>query len=155
VAIPIKESFEVGASVEQVWDYFSDPIHVVPCLPGAEILSSLEDNAYEGRVNVQVGPVRAQFAGIVRVLEIDAARHTMTLSARGTQEGAAGRAEATVNFGLESRGPASTQVRIEAEVSISGKLAQMGGGMIQTVARQLFRKFADCARREILARAGG
>jgi len=152
VAIPIEESFEVGAPIERVWEYFSDPPRVVPCIPGAELTGVVDANTYEGRVSVQVGPIRAQFAGTVNIRELDAARHSMTLSARGLQKGAAGRAEATVNFALESEGASATRVSIRAEVSLVGKLAQLGGGMIQTVSRQLFRKFADCARSEILAK---
>lgn len=151
MAIPIEDSFEVGAPIQRVWEYFSDPPRVVPCIPGAELLTVVDANTYEGRVSVQVGPIRAQFDGTVTIRELDAERHSMTLSARGMQKGAAGRAEATVNFSLESEGASATRVRIRAEVSIVGKLAQLGGGMIQTVSRQLFRKFADCARREILA----
>jgi carbon monoxide dehydrogenase subunit G len=151
VAIPIEDSFEVEAPIERVWAYFSDPPQVVPCIPGAELSEVLDGNSYAGRVSLQVGPIRAQFDGTVNIRELDAERHSMTLSARGMQQGAAGRAEATLNFGLEPWGAATTRVHIRAEVSIVGKLAQLGGGMIQTVSRQLFRKFADCARQQILA----
>lgn len=153
--IPIEESFEVAAPIGRVWEYFRDPPRVVPCIPGAELTAVVDANTYEGRVSVQVGPIRAQFAGTVNILELDDERFRMTLSARGLQQGAVGRAEAKVRFGLESVDDGTTRVGIRAEVSIAGKLAQLGGGMIQTVSRQLFRKFADCARREIMAEGSG
>ena len=40
--IPIEERFEVIAPVERVWDYFSNPSQVVPCLPGAELLDGFQ-----------------------------------------------------------------------------------------------------------------
>lgn len=150
MAIPIEERFEVAAPLEQVWGYFQDPPQVVPCIPGAELVGVVDDTTYEGRVKVQVGPVRAQFLGTVAIEAIDAEAHTMTLAARGTQQGAAGRAEAEVRFACRALGDTDTEVSIKASVSIAGKLAQLGGGMIQSVARQIFRKFADCAQREIL-----
>ena len=66
-----------------------------------------------------------------------------------------GRAEAQVGFGLQSLGETSTEVTIDANVSITGKLAQLGGGMIQTVSRQIFRKFADCVQKEFAAEGAG
>jgi carbon monoxide dehydrogenase subunit G len=155
VAIPIEERFEVAAPIEQVWAYFQDPPQVVPCIPGAELVGSAEENTYEGKVSFQVGPVRAQFKGEVRIESIDAQTHTMSLIARGMQQGAPGRAEAQVQFELQPLGDTSTEVSIKADISIAGKLAQLGGGMIQSVSRQIFRKFADCARQEILGSKPG
>ena len=56
----------------------------------------------------------------------------------------------SLQFGLQSLDEQRTEVVVKADVSIAGKLAQMGGGMIQNVSRQIFRKFAECARKEIL-----
>jgi carbon monoxide dehydrogenase subunit G len=134
VAIPIEERFEVAAPIEQVWAYFQDPPQVVPCIPGAELVGSAEENTYEGKVSFQVA---------------------MSLIARGMQQGAPGRAEAQVQFELQPLGDTSTEVSIKADISIAGKLAQLGGGMIQSVSRQIFRKFADCARQEILGSKPG
>jgi carbon monoxide dehydrogenase subunit G len=150
VAIPIEERFEVAAPIEQVWDYFKDPPQVVPCIPGAELIKAVDETTYEGAVGLQVGPVRAKFRGTVIIENVDAEKRTMALVARGTQQGAQGRAEAQVQFGLQSLDEQRTEVIVKADVSIAGKLAQMGGGMIQNVSRQIFRKFAECARNEIL-----
>lgn len=150
MAIPIEERFEVAAPIEQVWAYFSDPPQVVPCIPGAELVKAVDETTYEGTVGLQVGPVRAKFRGTVLIESMDADKRTMTLVARGTQQGAQGRAEAQVQFGLQSLDEQRTEVMVRADVSIAGKLAQMGGGMIQSVSRQIFRKFAECARSEIL-----
>ena len=150
MAIPIEESFEVAAPIEQVWSYFQDPPQVVPCIPGAELVGVMGDNAYEGIMKFQLGPVRAQFKGTITIDEIDPQAHVMTLTARGIQLGAVGQAEAQVRFACLSLGDSSSEIGIEASVSIAGKLAQLGGGMIQSVARQLFRDFAVCAQQEIL-----
>lgn len=152
MAITVKEQFEVDVPVEEAWAYFEDPPRVVPCLPGAELDKVVDDNTYQGKIGLQVGPVRAQFDGTVHIEEKDPEAHKMTLVARGTQQGAAGRAEAHVDFKLVSSGESTTEVTVEAEVSISGRLAQLGGGMFQTVSRQLFRKFADCVHEEISAK---
>lgn len=151
MAISVKERFEVTAPIAEVWAYFDDPPQVVPCLPGAELVKAIDENTYEGRVSFQVGPVRAQFAGTVKIENRDPAQHAITLAAKGTQQGAIGRAEAQVSFGLQAVDETLTEVTIDADVSITGKLAQLGGGMIQTVSRQIFRKFADCVQKEFVA----
>jgi carbon monoxide dehydrogenase subunit G len=150
VAIPIEESFQVAAPIEQVWSYFQDPPQVVPCIPGAELVGVLGEKAYEGIMKFQLGPVRAQFKGTITIDEIDAQAHLMALTARGIQLGAVGQAEAQVQFTCLSLSEQCTEIGIKANVSIAGKLAQLGGGMIQSVARQLFREFAECAQHEIL-----
>jgi carbon monoxide dehydrogenase subunit G len=150
VAIPIEESFQVAAPIEQVWSYFQDPPQVVPCIPGAELVGVLGEKAYEGIMKFQLGPVRAQFKGTITIDEIDAQAHRMALTAHGIQLGAVGQAEAQVQFTCLSLNEQCTEIGIEANVSIAGKLAQLGGGMIQSVARQLFREFAECAQHEIL-----
>ena len=155
MAIAIEERFVVEAPVEQVWAYFEDLPRVVPCLPGAELVRVVDDSTYEGKVGLRVGPVRAQFLGTVHIESVDPEARTMALVARGTQQGAAGRAEAQVAFQLQPASEGSTEVTVNADVSISGKLAQLGGGMIQSVSRQLFRKFADCVREEILVGNAG
>jgi len=150
VAIPIEESFEVAAAIEQVWSYFQDPPQVVPCIPGAELVGVLDEKSYEGIMKFQLGPVRAKFKGTITIDEIDPQAHVMTLTARGIQLGAVGQAEAQVRFACLSLDDRRTEIGIQANVSIAGKLAQLGGGMIQSVARQLFREFAECAQHEIL-----
>ncbi len=151
MAIPIEERFEVAAPIEQVWAYFADPPRVAPCLPGAQLVEIVDDHTYRGRVQVRVGPVTAQYEGTVTIDQIDAAQRTITLIARGDQKNMVGRVEAQIVFTLQSLAADNTEVTLKAEVSIAGRLAQMGSGMIQTVSKQIFRKFAACARHEILA----
>jgi carbon monoxide dehydrogenase subunit G len=70
--------------------------------------------------------------------------------AHGDQQGTTGRAHARIRYHLRPLAEARTEIILHAEVSIAGRLARLGGGMIQAVARQLLRKFAECAERDIL-----
>jgi len=151
VAIPIEERFEVPAPIEQVWDYFSNLPQVAPCLPGAELIEIIDKKTYKGRVQVRVGQIRAKYQGTVVVEKVDRQHWSMTLVARGDQQGVVGRAEARIAFALQSLAADKTEVSVQVELSLAGRLAQLGGGLIQTVSRQLFRKFAECMQSEILA----
>ena len=149
--IPIEERFEVIAPVERVWDYFSNPSQVVPCLPGAELLDVVDAMNYKGQVQIRVGQITAQYQGTVVVEKMDQQNWSMTLVARGDQKGNAGRAEARIDFSLSPLAKGGTQVVVRAEVSIAGRLAQLGSGMIQIVSKQLFRKFVECVQNEMQA----
>ncbi len=150
MAIPIDLQFEIDAPIELVWAYFQDPPRVANCLPGAELTRILDEKTYEGKVRVQVGPVVAQYKGKVIIEHSDPTTYMEEMVAHGDQQGAVGRVQARFRFNLRPLGQARTKIILHAEVSIAGRLAQLGGGMIQAVARQLLRKFAECAEREIL-----
>ncbi|MCH8094011.1 MAG: carbon monoxide dehydrogenase [Chloroflexi bacterium] len=150
MAIPIDLQFEIDAPIGLVWTYFQDPPRVAPCLPGAELTRVLDEKTYEGQVRVQVGPVVAQYAGKLIIERLDPTAHVVEMVARGDQQGATGRAQARIRYQLRPLAESRTEIIVHAEVSIAGHLAKLGGGMIQAVARQLFRKFAECVERDIL-----
>ena len=135
--------------MERVWDYFQDLPRVARCLPGAELTQVVDEQTYEGRVRFRVGPVSAQFQGTVVVERMDPAARTAEMVARGDQQGAPGRAEARLTFSLQPVGEARTEVHYRAQVTIAGALARVGGGVFQTVAKQLMHKFAACVQIEL------
>ncbi len=149
--IPIEERFEVIAPVEQVWDYFSNPSQVVPCLPGAELLEVVDAMSYKGQVRIRVGQIAAHYQGNIVIEKMDQQNWAMSLVARGNQKGSVGRAEARIDVALRSLAEDGTEVIVRAELSIAGRLAQLGSGLIQTVSQQLFRKFVECVQIELQA----
>jgi uncharacterized protein len=153
VTIPVQERFLIQAPIEKVWAYFENPPQVVPCLPGAELLEVVDETAFRGQVRLQVGPVAAHYDGTVTIEKIDEQQKSMALVARGDQKGMVGHAEAHITFSLRPMGPAETEVVIDAELALAGRLAQFGGAMIQMVSRQLFRKFGHCVRQALTAEA--
>ena len=151
--IRIEERFQVEAPRAQVWAYFSDPMQVAPCLPGATITEVVDERTYKGHVQIQVGPIAAQYQGVMEIETMDAAAGTLVMAVRAAQIGAVGRAEGRITCQVapaEHEG-AVTDVAVRAELQVTGRLMQLAGGLIGTVARQVFGQFAACARRSILA----
>ena len=149
MAFKIEESFEVQAPVERVWEYLIDPARVAVCLPGAELLESRDDGSYLGAVKVKVGPVAMSYKGIVKFTERDEQGRVVRLVGEGREAGGGGSARLTMLsriVALENRG---SQVTVEAEVDLVGKIVQFGRGMIEEVSRQLFRQFAACAKQQL------
>jgi carbon monoxide dehydrogenase subunit G len=77
-----------------------DVPRIAPCLPGAELLEALPDNAYKGKVSVRLGPVSLAFTGTAKFEEIDAVARTARLKAQGADQKGRGSAAAKVVFAL-------------------------------------------------------
>ena len=149
MAFKIEESFEVQAPVERVWEYLIDPARVAVCLPGAELLESRDDGSYLGAVKVKVGPVAMSYKGTVKFTERDEQARVVRLVGEGREAGGGGSAKLTMLSRIVALENHGSQVTVEAEVDLVGKIVQFGRGMIEQVSRQLFRQFAACAKQQL------
>ena len=145
----IEEAFEVQAPVQRVWEYLIDPSRVAVCLPGAELLESRDDGSYLGAVKVKVGPVAMSYKGVVKFTERDEQAWVARLVGEGREAGGAGSAKLTMLSKITALANGGSQVRVEAEVDLVGKIVQFGRGMIEEVSRQLFRQFAACVKQHL------
>ena len=149
MAFRIEETFRIDAPLDRVWRYIIDPHRVVSCLPGAELTGDEGERTYLGRVRVKVGPVTASYAGRAQLAEVDEARHSVRLTGEGRESGGAGSARLTMRSHLVRMPDGATEIRVEADIDVAGKIVQFGRGMIEGVSRQLFRQFAECVRAEL------
>ena len=149
MAFKFEETFQVQAPIDRVWRYLADPRRIVVCLPGAAITSVESDRVFHGTVKAKVGPVTVTYTGRAELTELDESAHVVRLSAEGRESGGPGSAKLRMTSRVTARDDDSSEVRVEAEVDIAGKIMQFGRGMIDVVAKQLFRQFAECARAEL------
>ena len=155
MAFRIEETFQVDAPFAVVWNYLIDARQVVRCIPGAELTGSESDRVFLGTVKVKVGPVTASYAGRATLTEIDEAARRVRMTGEGRESGGAGSAKLSMTSRLAGLPEGRTEVRVEADVDVAGKLVQFGRGMIEQVSKQLFRQFAECVRGELAGRATG
>lgn len=146
----IENSFEVPASVEQVWSFLLDVERVVPCMPGAEVTETIDDSNWKGNVTVKLGPMSLNFAGNVTIVERDDATHRAVLKASGREQRGKGAATATVTSILESL-EGGTRVRVLQDLSVQGQAAQFSRGMMQDVSAKLTQQFADNMKQSMSA----
>ena len=155
MAFRIEETFQVDAPLPVVWSYLVDPKQVVRCIPGAELTGSESDRVFLGTVKVKVGPVTAGYAGRATLTEVDEAARRVRMTGEGRESSGAGSAKLSMTSRLADLPGGRTEIRVEADIDVAGKLVQFGRGMIDQVSKQLFRQFADCVRAEMAARATG
>jgi carbon monoxide dehydrogenase subunit G len=152
----MEQSFEVDAPVEQVWTALIDLEKVAPCLPGASITGHDDDGTYHGEFQVKLGPTTASYRGTIKIQEADAANHTATLAARGSDKRGQGGASATIVNSLSATESGGTRVDAVTDFTITGRLASFGrGGMIQDISNRLMKDFAACLQQRLTAEPAG
>jgi carbon monoxide dehydrogenase subunit G len=151
MAFKIEERFQVKAPIDRVWRYLIDPKQVVTCLPGAELTEVVDERTYHGNVKVKVGPVTVSYAGRAHLEEVDAAARRVRMAGEGREKGGAGAARMTMESRIAPLPDGGTEVVVEADLDVAGRIVQFGRGMIGQVAHQLFQQFAECARQTLEA----
>jgi carbon monoxide dehydrogenase subunit G len=151
LAMQIKNSFEVPLPPAETWAVLMDVPRIAPCMPGAELLETIDERTHKGKVSVKLGPVALSFTGTATFEEIDSTAHRALLKAQGSDTKGRGRAEANVTFNVEPA-PGGSQVNVVTDVVLSGAVAQYGrgAGLIQSVATQLVGQFADNLRNTLV-----
>lgn len=137
----LDSSFTVQAPVERVWATLMDIERVAGCLPGAEVLGKLSEDAYQLGVKVKLGPVTMQYRGQLDVVERDETAHRAVLSGQAKETKGQGTAKATATMTLtETAG--TTRGTIHTDLALMGKAAAMGKSVIGSVSDQLMTQFA-------------
>jgi carbon monoxide dehydrogenase subunit G len=153
MAIEIRETFRVKAPIDSVWRFMLDPREVVTCMPGAELEEVVDERTFVGRVKVRVGAITTSYQGRVELIQVDEDAHTVQMEAEGRETGG-GTAKGTLRSQLRSLPDGETEVVAEASVDLTGRIMQMGRGMIQGVSQQLFQQFVASTRERLEAPAG-
>ncbi|MGH3874625.1 MAG: SRPBCC family protein [Pseudonocardiaceae bacterium] len=138
----LQNEFTVPAPVDVVWRALLDPERVAPCFPGATITSA-GGAEFAGSVQIRLGPIALQYRGSGRFTETDEAAHRTVIVATGTAAGGQSTASATVTASLTVNGTA-TVVTLVTDLTITGKPAQFGRGLIEDVGSKLITQFATC-----------
>jgi carbon monoxide dehydrogenase subunit G len=150
MAINIKETFQVDAPIDAVWRFVVDPHQVVTCLPGAELQEVVDDRTFLGSVKVKVGAITTSYKGRIRFAEVDEQGHAVRMVAEGRDAGG-GTAKGTMTGRLRALSQARTEVVAEASVDLTGRIMQVGRGMIQGVSQQLFLQFVESTKARLEA----
>ncbi len=137
----IENEFRATAPVEELWAFLLDVERIAPCMPGAQ-LTEVEGDEYRGTVKIKVGPITAQYKGKATFLSKDDANHVAVLKAEGRDTKGQGNASATITATLKTAG-SGTDVVVSTDLTITGKVAQFGRGVMVDVSGKLMAQFAD------------
>ena len=149
MAFKIEERFEVHAPVERVWQYLIDPKRVVECLPGAELLEQQDDRTFLGAIKVKVGPLSMSYKGQAKFTEINEQAHQVRMVGDAREVGGSGSTKVSMLSTVAPLASGGSEVVVNADIDLVGKIVQFGRGMIEEVSRQMFRQFSTCVRQHL------
>jgi len=132
----LNESFPVS-SPDHAWGIISDLNKLVPCVPGAKVLSVDSPSKVKAEIEVKMGSMGMKFTGPVELVSADAGSKRAQIKTNtreaGGQSNASGDVTITVSGGT---------CNISAVANVSGKAASMGEGTVVAVLTQLVKQFA-------------
>ena len=144
----LNNEFRVAVPAAKTWKVLTDVERVAPCIPGAQLLS-VDGDEFTGAVKVKVGPITVSYKGEAAFQEKDAAAQRVVIKASGKETRGSGNAAALVTAQLKDEGDA-THVVITTDLTISGKAAQFGRGVLADVSTSLIGQFARNLEAELL-----
>ena len=147
----LTNEFTVGVPVDQAWALLTDLEKIAPCMPGAQ-LTEVEGDEYRGNVKVKVGPITAQYKGAATFVSKDDAKHVAVIKAEGRDTRGQGNASAEITATLVPEG-SGTKVTVATDLTITGKVAQMGRGVMVDVSGKLLDQFVRSLEQDVLSGA--
>ncbi|GAA4391577.1 SRPBCC family protein [Ornithinibacter aureus] len=142
----LTHDFTVPAPIDTTWATFMDLHKVGSCFPGA-VVTDASDDGFAGTVKVKLGPIALQYAGAGTFLERDDEGYRAVIEAKGKDKRGNGTAGATVTIQLAPSGE-GTRVDVTTDLSVTGKPAQFGRGVMQDVSDKLLGQFVACIEQQ-------
>ena len=142
----LRHDFIVPATIDQTWAMFMDLERVGSCFPGA-VVTDAGDHGFAGTVKVKLGPIALQYTGACSFVERDDIGYRAVLEAKGKDKRGNGTAGATVTIALAPVGE-GTRVEVGTDLSVTGKPAQFGRGVMQDVSDKMLQQFVECLERQ-------
>lgn len=149
MAFKIEQRFEVQAPIERVWQYLIDPKRVVHCLPGAELIEQQDDETFLGAIKVKVGPLSMSYKGQAKFTEINEETHQVRMVGNAREVGGSGSTKVSMLSTVSASANGGSEVLVNADIDLVGKVVQFGRGMIEEVSRQMFRQFSTCMKQQL------
>ncbi len=150
----IRQSVTVNRPREEVWALFQDIPTIAGCMPGAELTRDNGDGSYAGVVSIKLGPFKAAFEGEVQHTP-DPATFSGKAEGRGIDKKGGSRSRMTMTYALADKDGAATELTVDADIQLSGPVAQFGRpGIVTETAKLLIQQFVANVEAELAGDGG-
>jgi carbon monoxide dehydrogenase subunit G len=154
MAVELKEVVSIEAPLGRVWRFLLSPENLVACMPGAELTERVDEQSFKGTLKMRVGAISATYAGTVTYQTVNEAEHTVVLLAQA-EDTTGGTATGTITSTLKPLADDSTEVHVQSSIDLTGRLVQVGRGMIDGVAKQVINIFVTNVKEHMKAETIG
>lgn len=144
-------SATVAAPRDKVWARLMDIPSAARCVPGVASVRPTGKDKYQGTLAVQVGPVRLVLDGDFSVTARDETAGTASIRADAKDSRVGGAIRATMDLALAEKSQ-ETELRINTDLAVMGRLGEFGQAVIKRKADQLMQDFAECLARQVTMR---
>ena len=146
--VELTGEYDFMAPQELVWEMMLDPDVLAMTIPGCEKLDRIDENSFQGRLNIKVGPVQGVFQGKVESSELRPPA-SFRISVNGNGPAGVVRGEGTVMLEAVE---ANTRIHYDGTVQISGRIASVGQRVMDSSAKSIVRQSLQNLDKQIQAR---
>jgi uncharacterized protein len=132
----------IPAPRAKVWEFLLDIPRVGKCIPGVEKVEPLGDNKYKGTVKQRVGPIGVTLDGTMTVVETEEQAGRAAMTAEGADKRIGGAVRAKMTMSVKEVSPSETELTVDTDANIGGRLGEFGGAVIKKKADQTMEQFA-------------
>ena len=143
------QSAQIPVAREPLWDFLMDVPKVAKSLPGVESVNKLDDTTYEGSLVVRVGPIKLNLQGKIILEEQDKDAWRAALRAEAKDRMAAGAVSGKTSMTLKELGPSQTELLVETDVNILGKIGEFGQPIIRKKADAMLKEFVENIKKQL------
>lgn len=139
--VDMDKSFTLPGPASNAWAFLQQIDKVAACMPGAEITEAIDDKTYKGKVKAKIGPATMAFNGDIIVEEVDPETHTLRLVGKGQDSKGTSSAAMDLTARVIPVDDSSCELQGNAQMTVTGKAASLGGRMLTQVADQILNQF--------------
>lgn len=145
---------QVEASRQEIWGLLWDVPRVVNCVPGCETAEEIEPyQRYRATVREKVGPFKVRIPLEIDILESTAPQR-LVAKASGREGKVQSHVKVEIDLTLVEVEPQVTELRLQADVAILGKLGALGHSVIVRKGDDIVGQFADSLRAALQKETG-
>jgi carbon monoxide dehydrogenase subunit G len=141
MGIVIANEFTVSAPPDETFGLMADVERVAPTIPGARVTGKREDGGYDATATIKFGPLSLTYKGVAEITELDPQERRAVMRARGSEQKGQGTAQALLTMHVTPEGDGS-RVAVTSDILVTGRVAQMGRGIMQDVAKRMIGEMA-------------
>jgi uncharacterized protein len=147
--VKFTQSAQIPVAREPLWEFLMDVPKVAQSLPGVESVSKIDDTTYQGMLKVRVGPIALNLAGKIIVEEQDKQNWRASLRAEANDRRAAGAVKGKTNMMLKEVSANETELLVETDVNILGKIGEFGQPIIRKKADSMLKEFVENIKKQL------
>ena len=139
--------YEIIGSERDIWDVLHSPDRLKNIVPGCTAIDPIADSRLKAMVTIKIGPMKVDFEGSMEFEDITPYSN-FRVSGQG-EGGPAGFVKGTANIQLAPLGNGKTSLTYTANSDIGGKLASLGGRLLEAISRKNIDAFFQDLQQEL------